>query len=163
MGVILNFRLRWGLHIEHTISEFNNSHNKMKYLLKLAIFLQKIKFLINFCFYQLYESPVCTFLAKINLNSLQTKNFHVRPFHGCAVNFEYQIQHQIFDIVSRKKTMKERYHRRLTRLLKRDRLATLPQIKADFNAETSTSVSVRGVQGTHSGPEASSEYVDCTP
>ncbi|GBM63500.1 hypothetical protein AVEN_73782-1 [Araneus ventricosus] len=36
--------------------------------------------------------------------------------------------------------------RRLTRIIKRDRRATLPQIAADFNAEQSTSVSLRTIQ-----------------
>ncbi|GBN41510.1 hypothetical protein AVEN_178950-1 [Araneus ventricosus] len=46
----------------------------------------------------------------------------------------------------RKKIMQERDQRRLTRIIKRDRRATLPQIAADFNAGASTSVSVRTIQ-----------------
>ncbi|GBO42193.1 hypothetical protein AVEN_186866-1 [Araneus ventricosus] len=46
----------------------------------------------------------------------------------------------------RKKIMQERDQRRLTRTIKRDRRATLPQIAADFNAGPSTSVSVRTIQ-----------------
>ncbi|GFX41405.1 HTH_Tnp_Tc3_2 domain-containing protein [Trichonephila clavipes] len=46
----------------------------------------------------------------------------------------------------RKKTMQERYQRRLTRIIKRDRRATLPQIAADFNIGPSTSVTVRTIQ-----------------
>ncbi|GBM80330.1 hypothetical protein AVEN_132895-1 [Araneus ventricosus] len=46
----------------------------------------------------------------------------------------------------RKKTLKERDHRRQTRILKRDKRAILSQIAADFNAGASTSVSVRTVQ-----------------
>ncbi|GFX24974.1 HTH_Tnp_Tc3_2 domain-containing protein [Trichonephila clavipes] len=41
-----------------------------------------------------------------------------------------------------KKIMQERYQRRLTRIIKRDRRATLPQISVDFNAGQSTSVTV---------------------
>ncbi|GFS73019.1 uncharacterized protein TNCV_391391 [Trichonephila clavipes] len=40
----------------------------------------------------------------------------------------------------------ERDQRRLTRIIKRDRRATLPQIAADFNAWPSTSVTVRTIQ-----------------
>ncbi|GFV55400.1 HTH_Tnp_Tc3_2 domain-containing protein [Trichonephila clavipes] len=36
---------------------------------------------------------------------------------------------------SRKKIMQERDQRRLTRIIKQDRRATLPQIVADFNTE----------------------------
>ncbi|GFV44928.1 uncharacterized protein TNCV_1716761 [Trichonephila clavipes] len=39
----------------------------------------------------------------------------------------------------RKKIMQERDQRRLTRIIKRDRRATVPQIAADFNAGPSTS------------------------
>ncbi|GBN22239.1 hypothetical protein AVEN_119515-1 [Araneus ventricosus] len=46
----------------------------------------------------------------------------------------------------RKKIMQERDQRRLMRIIKRDRRATLPQIAADFNAGPSTSVSVRTIQ-----------------
>ncbi|GBN72996.1 hypothetical protein AVEN_254669-1 [Araneus ventricosus] len=46
----------------------------------------------------------------------------------------------------RKKIMQERDQRRLTRIIKRDRRATLPQIAADFNAGPSTSVSVRTIK-----------------
>ncbi|GBN43295.1 hypothetical protein AVEN_89366-1 [Araneus ventricosus] len=46
----------------------------------------------------------------------------------------------------RKKIMQERDQRRLTRIIKRDRRSTLPQITADFNAGPSTSVSVRTIQ-----------------
>ncbi|GFY11139.1 HTH_Tnp_Tc3_2 domain-containing protein [Trichonephila clavipes] len=46
----------------------------------------------------------------------------------------------------RKKIMKERDQRRPTRIIKRDRRATLPQIASDFNAGPSTSVSVRTIQ-----------------
>ncbi|GBM89978.1 hypothetical protein AVEN_41357-1 [Araneus ventricosus] len=42
--------------------------------------------------------------------------------------------------------MHERDQRRLTRIIKCDRRATLPQIAADFNAGPSTSVSVRTIQ-----------------
>ncbi|GBN15972.1 hypothetical protein AVEN_21229-1 [Araneus ventricosus] len=42
--------------------------------------------------------------------------------------------------------MQESVQRRLTRIIKRDRRATLPQIAADFNAGPSTSVSVRTIQ-----------------
>ncbi|GBM30393.1 hypothetical protein AVEN_82427-1 [Araneus ventricosus] len=42
----------------------------------------------------------------------------------------------------RKKIMQERGQRRLTRIIKRVRRATLPQIAADFIAGPSTSVSV---------------------
>ncbi|GBN14260.1 hypothetical protein AVEN_174905-1 [Araneus ventricosus] len=45
-----------------------------------------------------------------------------------------------------KKSMQERDRRRLTRIIKRDRRATLPQIAAEFNAGPSTSVSVRTIQ-----------------
>ncbi|GFV25266.1 transposable element Tcb2 transposase [Trichonephila clavipes] len=46
----------------------------------------------------------------------------------------------------RKKNTQERDQRRLTRIIKRDRRATLPQIVVDFNAGTSTSVTVRTIQ-----------------
>ncbi|GBN07062.1 hypothetical protein AVEN_39059-1 [Araneus ventricosus] len=46
----------------------------------------------------------------------------------------------------RKKIMQERDQRRLTRIIKHDRRATLPQIAADFNAGPSTSISVRTIQ-----------------
>ncbi|GFV05745.1 HTH_Tnp_Tc3_2 domain-containing protein [Trichonephila clavipes] len=42
----------------------------------------------------------------------------------------------------RKKIMQERYQRRLTRIIKSDRRATLPQISVDFNVGPSTSVTV---------------------
>ncbi|GFX40496.1 HTH_Tnp_Tc3_2 domain-containing protein [Trichonephila clavipes] len=42
----------------------------------------------------------------------------------------------------RKKIMQERDQRRLTRIIKRDRCAALPQIAADFNAGPSTNVTV---------------------
>ena len=48
----------------------------------------------------------------------------------------------------REKTLKERDQRRLSRILKQDRRATLPQIAADLNCGASTSVSVRTVQRT---------------
>ena len=46
----------------------------------------------------------------------------------------------------RKKIMQEWDQRQLTRIIKRDRRATLPQIAADFNAGPSTSVSVQTIQ-----------------
>ncbi|GBM72945.1 hypothetical protein AVEN_82714-1 [Araneus ventricosus] len=46
----------------------------------------------------------------------------------------------------RKKIVQEQHQRRLTRIIKRDRRATLPQIAADFNAGPSASVSVRTIQ-----------------
>ncbi|GBM52100.1 hypothetical protein AVEN_131116-1 [Araneus ventricosus] len=46
----------------------------------------------------------------------------------------------------RRKIVQERNQRRLTRIIKRDRRATLPQMAADFNAGPSTSVSVRTIQ-----------------
>ncbi|GBL81048.1 hypothetical protein AVEN_147189-1 [Araneus ventricosus] len=49
-------------------------------------------------------------------------------------------------ICSRKKIMQEREQRRLTRIIRRDRCATLPKIAADFNTGPSTSVSVRTIQ-----------------
>ncbi|GFW12317.1 HTH_Tnp_Tc3_2 domain-containing protein [Trichonephila clavipes] len=42
----------------------------------------------------------------------------------------------------RKKIMQEQNQRRLTRIIKRDRRATLPQIAADFNVGPSPSVTV---------------------
>ncbi|GFV22681.1 HTH_Tnp_Tc3_2 domain-containing protein [Trichonephila clavipes] len=45
-----------------------------------------------------------------------------------------------------KKKMQERDQRRLTRIIKRDRHATLPQIAADFNVGTSAGVTVRTIQ-----------------
>ncbi|GFX51565.1 HTH_Tnp_Tc3_2 domain-containing protein [Trichonephila clavipes] len=42
----------------------------------------------------------------------------------------------------RKKIMQERDQRRLTRIIKRDRRATLPQIAADFNPRPSTNVTM---------------------
>ncbi|GFV53859.1 uncharacterized protein TNCV_4209101 [Trichonephila clavipes] len=42
----------------------------------------------------------------------------------------------------RKKIMQEWHQRLLTRILKHDRRASLPQISADFNAGPSTSVTV---------------------
>ncbi|GFX08771.1 HTH_Tnp_Tc3_2 domain-containing protein [Trichonephila clavipes] len=47
---------------------------------------------------------------------------------------------------SRKKNMQERDQRRLSRIIKRDKRAIFPQIAADFNAGTSTSVTVRTIQ-----------------
>ncbi|GBM76744.1 hypothetical protein AVEN_86319-1 [Araneus ventricosus] len=46
----------------------------------------------------------------------------------------------------RKKIMQERDQRRLTRIIKRDRRATFPEIAADFSAGPSTSISVRTFQ-----------------
>ncbi|GBN13976.1 hypothetical protein AVEN_62033-1 [Araneus ventricosus] len=46
----------------------------------------------------------------------------------------------------RKRIMKERDQRRLTRIIKRDRRANLPPIAADLNAGPSTSVNVRTIQ-----------------
>ncbi|GBM82364.1 hypothetical protein AVEN_271585-1 [Araneus ventricosus] len=46
----------------------------------------------------------------------------------------------------RKNIMQKRDQRRLTRIIKRDRRAILPQIDADFNAGPSTSVNVRTIQ-----------------
>ncbi|GFV56920.1 HTH_Tnp_Tc3_2 domain-containing protein [Trichonephila clavipes] len=45
-----------------------------------------------------------------------------------------------------KKIKQGRNQRRLTRIIKRDRCVTLPQITADFIAGTSTSVTVRNIQ-----------------
>ncbi|GFU89188.1 HTH_Tnp_Tc3_2 domain-containing protein [Trichonephila clavipes] len=45
-----------------------------------------------------------------------------------------------------KKIMQQRDQRRLTRIIKRDRRATLPQIAADFNAGPPSSVTVRTIQ-----------------
>ncbi|GFT68565.1 HTH_Tnp_Tc3_2 domain-containing protein [Trichonephila clavipes] len=42
----------------------------------------------------------------------------------------------------RKKIMQKLDQRRLTRIIKRDRRATLPQIAADFNVQPPTSVTV---------------------
>ncbi|GFU95101.1 HTH_Tnp_Tc3_2 domain-containing protein [Trichonephila clavipes] len=42
--------------------------------------------------------------------------------------------------------MQERDQRRLTRIIKRDRRETLPQIAADFKARPSTSVTGRTIQ-----------------
>ncbi|GFV53812.1 HTH_Tnp_Tc3_2 domain-containing protein [Trichonephila clavipes] len=42
--------------------------------------------------------------------------------------------------------MQERDLRRLTRIIKRDRRANLPQIVADFNAGQSTSVTVQTIK-----------------
>ncbi|GBM63157.1 hypothetical protein AVEN_266808-1 [Araneus ventricosus] len=50
----------------------------------------------------------------------------------------------------RRKIMQERDQRRLTRIIKRNRRATLPQIAADFNAGPSTSVRVRTINETSS-------------
>ncbi|GFT06997.1 HTH_Tnp_Tc3_2 domain-containing protein [Trichonephila clavipes] len=44
--------------------------------------------------------------------------------------------------------MQERDRRRLTRIIKSDRRANLPQIASDFNAGPSTSVTVRTIQRT---------------
>ncbi|GFX50771.1 HTH_Tnp_Tc3_2 domain-containing protein [Trichonephila clavipes] len=46
----------------------------------------------------------------------------------------------------RKKIMKERDQRQLTRIIKREERAILPQIGADFNARSSTSVTLRTIQ-----------------
>ena len=46
----------------------------------------------------------------------------------------------------RTKIMQDRDQRRLTRIIKRDRRAFLPQIAADFNAGPSTNISVRTIQ-----------------
>ncbi|GFV54246.1 HTH_Tnp_Tc3_2 domain-containing protein [Trichonephila clavipes] len=45
----------------------------------------------------------------------------------------------------RKKNMQERDQRRLTKIIKHDRRATLPQIAADFNAGPSTSVTLQTI------------------
>ncbi|GFX14792.1 HTH_Tnp_Tc3_2 domain-containing protein [Trichonephila clavipes] len=45
-----------------------------------------------------------------------------------------------------KKIMQEWDERRLTRIIKRGRRATLPQIAADFNAGPSANVTVRTIQ-----------------
>ncbi|GFT88001.1 HTH_Tnp_Tc3_2 domain-containing protein [Trichonephila clavipes] len=45
----------------------------------------------------------------------------------------------------RKKIMQKRDHRRLARIINRDRRATLPQIAADFKAVPSTNVTVRTI------------------
>lgn len=55
---------------------------------------------------------------------------------------EYEISGKISNFrekCGRKKALKERGRRPLTRILKRGRRATLPQIAADFNAGASTS------------------------
>ncbi|GFT00845.1 HTH_Tnp_Tc3_2 domain-containing protein [Trichonephila clavipes] len=46
----------------------------------------------------------------------------------------------------RKKIMQKRDQRRLTRIMKYDRRATLPQIAADFNARPSTNVTMQTIQ-----------------
>ncbi|GFV14227.1 HTH_Tnp_Tc3_2 domain-containing protein [Trichonephila clavipes] len=42
--------------------------------------------------------------------------------------------------------MQERDQRRLTRIIKRDRRATLPQIATEFNVDTTTGVTMRVIQ-----------------
>ncbi|GBN94237.1 hypothetical protein AVEN_226812-1 [Araneus ventricosus] len=67
------------------------------------------------------------------------------------VYHEYQVSGRTSNLqlwCCRKKTLKERDHRRLARILKRRRRATLPQIATDFNAEASTTFSLRTVQRT---------------
>ncbi|GBO31765.1 hypothetical protein AVEN_175800-1, partial [Araneus ventricosus] len=59
---------------------------------------------------------------------------------------EYRESGKTSNRCGRKKIMQERDQRRLTRIIKRDRRATLPQIAADFNAGPSTSVSVRTIR-----------------
>ena len=64
---------------------------------------------------------------------------------------EYQVSGKTSNLrqrCGRKKTLTERDHRRLKRIVTRDRRSTLPQIAADLNAGPSTSVSVRTVQRT---------------
>lgn len=64
---------------------------------------------------------------------------------------EYQVSGKTSNLrmrCGRKKTLTERDHRRLKRIVTRARRATLPQIAEDFNAGASTSVSVRTVQRT---------------
>ncbi|GBN92572.1 hypothetical protein AVEN_211663-1 [Araneus ventricosus] len=51
-------------------------------------------------------------------------------------------------LCGRKKDLEKLDHWRQTRILKRDRRTILPQIAADFNDGSSTSVSVRTVQRT---------------
>ncbi|GFV30099.1 HTH_Tnp_Tc3_2 domain-containing protein [Trichonephila clavipes] len=72
--------------------------------------------------------------------------FHIRPFHKCTANIGNPIKHQICNIAAAGKNMQEQDQRRLTRIIKRDRRATLPQIAAYFNAGPSTSVTVRTTQ-----------------
>ncbi|GFY20088.1 HTH_Tnp_Tc3_2 domain-containing protein [Trichonephila clavipes] len=50
----------------------------------------------------------------------------------------------------RKKIMQERDERRLTRIIKRDRRATFPQISTDFNARPSTGVTCEPFNETSS-------------
>ncbi|GBM27740.1 hypothetical protein AVEN_25358-1 [Araneus ventricosus] len=59
--------------------------------------------------------------------------------------------------------MQERDQRRLMRIIKRDRRATLPQIAADFSAGPSTSVSVRTVQRTVINIGSQSRRPTCLP
>ncbi|GFT58903.1 HTH_Tnp_Tc3_2 domain-containing protein [Trichonephila clavipes] len=62
---------------------------------------------------------------------------------------EYQESGETSDLRYRygwKKIMQEQDQRRLTRIIKRSRRAILPQIAADFNAGSSTSVNVRTIQ-----------------
>ncbi|GFW11768.1 HTH_Tnp_Tc3_2 domain-containing protein [Trichonephila clavipes] len=66
-----------------------------------------------------------------------------RPFYECSLNIGNPVKHQIYDIsVAGKKPMQERDQRRLTRIIKRDRRAILPQTAADFNAGPSISVTM---------------------
>ncbi|GFW16857.1 HTH_Tnp_Tc3_2 domain-containing protein [Trichonephila clavipes] len=53
----------------------------------------------------------------------------------------------MYDIAAAgEKIIQERDQQRLTRIIKRDRRVTLPQIVADFNAGPSKSVTVRTIQ-----------------
>ncbi|GBM61947.1 hypothetical protein AVEN_60807-1 [Araneus ventricosus] len=66
--------------------------------------------------------------------------YHEYTVSGKTSNFRHRC--------GRKKTLKELVHSRQTRILKRDRRATLPHIAADFIDGASTSVSARTLQRT---------------
>ncbi|GFX74146.1 uncharacterized protein TNCV_2911791 [Trichonephila clavipes] len=77
------------------------------------------------CVLLTHRSKELTFYGATNTESGQTSNLR----HHCG----------------RKKIMQERDQRRLTRIIKRDKRATLPQIAADFNPVPSTSVAMRTI------------------
>ncbi|GFX70193.1 HTH_Tnp_Tc3_2 domain-containing protein [Trichonephila clavipes] len=77
---------------------------------------------------------------------LATAAAMVRPFHEYIVDIENWVKHETHDIAAAGKNHARTGQRRLTRIVKLDRRATLPQIATDFNAGSSTSVIVGTIQ-----------------
>lgn len=62
-------------------------------------------------------------------------------FSQVTVDIMYPLKHETSDSGAVGKRLKERGRRRLTRILKRDGVGTIPRIAADFNARAPSSVS----------------------